>query len=385
MELFTLDGGFKLKDDIDVFDSAIWTERYFGDSDFQLSVPISVDMINKLKLGTKIYLSGSKEIMITDTIKFENGLMTISGGNLMQFLNNRVIRATAAHADRYWTLTGQPPGTIMAQVVQYMCISGPWIDGTVPTGIPPDYQKISTLSIRAFDSSGALVTIAVPYGPMFDALKQIGETYDIGQTITLEAVTDATYYVQYRNYKGADRTSLQTANPLVRFSPQIDSLADIKELQTDKNAKDICFAYAPGDPDGIADSIAPGNWDIWMRIPGGPIGPPDRPHPVDFGIRVMMLLAEDITTDQFSGDPAILTQLLAGRARDALKDHRYIQAVDGTIVPLNQYQYGKDYNLGDIVEVQGLSGAVSKSRVTEYIRAQDKAGERAYPTLAQVT
>jgi hypothetical protein len=51
---------------------------------------------------------------------------------------------------------------------------------------------------------------------------------------------------------------------------------------------------------------------------------------------------------------------------------------------LHQFQYNVDYTLGDIIEVQGNSGVVQTSRVTEYIRAQDNSGEKAFPTVAML-
>jgi hypothetical protein len=57
-------------------------------------------------------------------------------------------------------------------------------------------------------------------------------------------------------------------------------------------------------------------------------------------------------------------------------------AVDGEIVPESQFHYGVHYGLGDIIEVQGNRGGAEPARITEYIRAQDEGGERAYPTVA---
>ncbi|HEY1247422.1 MAG TPA: hypothetical protein VGE97_00400, partial [Nitrososphaera sp.] len=66
-------------------------------------------------------------------------------------------------------------------------------------------------------------------------------------------------------------------------------------------------------------------------------------------------------------------------------EHKEVIAVDGEIVPTSQFQYGKHYNLGDVIEVQGNTGAIQISRVTEYIRSQSASGEKSYPTLEAVT
>jgi hypothetical protein len=94
-----------------------------------------------------------------------------------------------------------------------------------------------------------------------------------------------------------------------------------------------------------------------------------------------MVFAEDITTDQVGGDAAKLLDILNSRAKDGLANSEYVQVVDGEIVPTAQFKYGRDYGMGDLIEIQGKSGAINRARVTEYIRSQDAEGEKAYPTV----
>jgi hypothetical protein len=68
MEPFTLDRNFQKVDIIDEFGSIIWTERYYGDSEVQLTVPATQEMFQKLPVGTFLGLTGSSEIMILETM-----------------------------------------------------------------------------------------------------------------------------------------------------------------------------------------------------------------------------------------------------------------------------------------------------------------------------
>ena len=67
-----------------------------------------------------------------------------------------------------------------------------------------------------------------------------------------------------------------------------------------------------------------------------------------------------------------------------LLTNRYIKSVDGEIVPDNQFKYGVHYNLGDVIEVEGNTGVIQAARITEYIRSQNNAGEKAYPTVSMI-
>jgi hypothetical protein len=151
----------------------------------------------------------------------------------------------------------------------------------------------------------------------------------------------------------------------------MDSLTNIKELKSLSKYKTLVYVFAPANPGGLATT--PGT-DRIVGLDGTPIG---------FDMRAEIIFADDITTDQVGADPVVLLDILNSRAKDALKAADVIELVDGEIVPDVQFKYGVDYNLGDIVEVQGHSGVINSARVTEYIRAQDDSGSRAYPTLTK--
>jgi hypothetical protein len=371
VEPFTLNRQFIEQEVIDNFLSCIWTERYYGDSEVELVVPGTVEMFKKLVPGTFLGLEGSDEIMIVDSATMEKDKLKIAGSSLLLFLNNRFIRVSAAHEDRYWYLSGQP-GWILWAIVYYMCVAGsPYLNGTYNIGIDnPQRLAIPGLGLKDYDKIGTSVNVGIPYGPVYDAMREIATTYQVGMQITLESVSDTGFTLGFRSYRGLDHTSGQTVNPVVRFSPQMDTLANIKEVQSIASFKTLAYAFAPGNPGGLATT------------PGKDAVSGDQY--TGFDLRAQMIFAEDVTTDMVGGSAVNLLSILNTRAHDANSNHPFVKAVDGEIVPQNQFQYGVHYNLGDVIEVQGNSGVVSSSRVTEYIRAQDEAGERSYPTVAML-
>lgn len=372
MEPFTLNRKFLEQDVIDGFKSIIWTERYYGDSEVELIVPATTEMIKELPVGMFLGLRGSDEIMIVETVNLEGGNLKVSGIALLPWLNNRFVRTDPNHEAQYWALQGVP-GYILWAIVYYMCCQGsPYLNGTNPTGIAnPQELVIPGLGLRDYDKAGDSITVGVPYGPVYDAMREIATTYKVGMQITLESATDTSYFLGFRSYRGLDRTSGQTANPIVRFSPQMDSLTDIKELQSIAALKTRAYTFIPTSDDELKALItSPG----YASLAGSQY--------TGFDLRALLIFANDIKTDEVAGSSSNLLNILNARSRDGLDNNRFMKAVDGEIVPANQFQYGIDYNLGDVIEVQGNTEVVQTSRVTEYIRAQDEAGERAYPTVA---
>jgi hypothetical protein len=319
--------------------------------------------------GTFVGLVGSNEVMMLETLNIEDGKLKVSGPGLVPFLNNRFIRASAAHQDRYWNLAGMPAGQTMAHIVNAMCIYGPPTN-QFPLGVfNTTIFAIPGLNLGAFDMSGPVISVAVPYGPIYDALKTIGTTYQVGMQIYLESADDNGFVLRFRTYRGLDRTAGQNVNSPVQFSPTMDSLTDIKELQSIAGYKTIVYSYAPSNPGELATT--PG-YDARVALDTQYKG---------FDLRAEMVFAEDITTDTIGGDPDVLLAILNSRARDALADANFAKVVDGEIVPTAQFKYGRDYSLGDVIELQGNTGTVQNARVTEFIRVHDTNGERHYPTV----
>ena len=67
-----------------------------------------------------------------------------------------------------------------------------------------------------------------------------------------------------------------------------------------------------------------------------------------------------------------------------LSQNKIIKTVDGELDESPQYEYGVDYGMGDILELEGYSGTVGKIRVVEFVRSQDATGEKSYPGVQVV-
>ena len=62
-----------------------------------------------------------------------------------------------------------------------------------------------------------------------------------------------------------------------------------------------------------------------------------------------------------------LTAALQERGRQELAEHRAVLGFDGETPQHISYVYGRDYDLGDLVEVQDTEGNAYQVRVTEQI------------------
>lgn len=381
MEINVLDRNFSKQDSFDQFQTAIWTERYYGDGDFQFTTNIDTGIMQLLSKGTLVNLEGSNEIMIVDTFDIEDNLKIV-GTSLLQWLNNRFIRAIDGAPERAATqfanLTNMVPGYMLQYIVQNTCIDGTWLNSATGAQSIPLAQrqkfKLPGLAVGDYVKNGPAISLAVPYGPVFDGLLDIATTYGIGMQIYLNGVQAV-----FRNYLGLDRSSRQSVVPVIRFSEDTQSFIPSSEIQSLKNYKTNAYTYAP---------LYPWNANV-------PTGESTRPDPgiskvsddaSGWDLRAIQVFANDLTTfisgDGLTNPPgAAYLQTLVNRSIGALLDNAPTNAISGEASPSSQFNFGTDYNLGDVVEVQGKTDAINYAQVTEYIRAKDATGERGYPTV----
>lgn len=393
MDLYTLSDTFLPKDPIDEFVSAIWTERYSAAGEVQIVVPATENMIERLTPGTFLALRGTKEVMYLDTQSIEDGLMTVVGQTLLEFLNERMAwfrnpdptpdppeAKITDHTD-----DTRKPGEFIANVVDKMVINPITLSSPFNTAnLDWPYDAIDRLELGPVDTSGTVKRLTIPIGPLYNGISQLAQQEGIGVSLYLESADpDTGFILKFTTYQGKDRTTGQSVNPLVRLVPEMDSISDLKEIRSNAFYKNVVYVYYKG--------------EIYTRY-----AEPALPKPEGFARRVMVTDAEGepvgrkVQTWGYTGGgySGYRTTIVVGideinafidqHAKDALANNNYIRAIDGQTSPQNDYKYGVDYGLGDIIELEGLTGTISKARVTEYIRTQDHVGEREYPTISVI-
>lgn len=357
MELYILDDLLRRETLIDRFESLIWTERFNDDGDFQLSVISNTAGRAFFKEGKKLAMNKSLRVMqiesVVDGISAEGeATLEIEGPSLEQLLDHRVARpvSTSIETDPTWDLAG-PPAVVARKI----------FDDIVRLGLLTPLDKIPFLKPGAYMPASGIpeipdpILISIEPKSVRAALQELCKQWVMGYRLLRPDDSSSLYF---DIYTGTDRTTGQTIYPSVVFSPGLDNLQNIKSVRTIEGTKNVALVISKT-----------GSLMVY---------PPDAATDIDgFDRRVLVVVANDI--DSNNPDPiAAMTQL----GRSELSKYRAFAAFDGEINPNSQYVYGRDYNLGDLVELQSGDGQANKMRVVEQIFAQDREGERSYPTLA---
>lgn len=380
---------FIMQEPVDEYVSAIWVERYWDAGDVNIVTPASTENLAKLAEGTYLGLRGSKEVMLIETVSIEDNLATIVGRALPTFLETRYVwaknPASSAADSRVMDYSEtEKPGQFLANVITKFAIAPASLGASPYDQANIDFVKdaVPGLTLGPVDTSGVAERLTVPTGPLFDALKTVAEQKKVGFSLYLDfADPDSGFSLKFTTYQGKDRTSDQSVYPLVKLSPDFDSLSNLKEIRSIRDFRNVVYVYYQG-------------------IMTEHLLDPSAPEPEGFARRVLIKDAEGqpvgrtVTYDAFYRFGTKATTTIVGapeiaafreqNAKDAFANHNYIRAVDGETSPINEYKWGTDYGMGDIIELESLTGTISKARVTEYIRSEDKNGEKEYPTISVI-
>jgi hypothetical protein len=360
MELYTLDSLLRRENIVSGYESLIWTERYATTGDLEMVVPSNASNRNLLKAGTWLALSESLRCMrvetLEDTVDEEGqAVLKIYGRSIESVLENRVAfnAKTGLEAHPKWVISGLQPMVAASKIFDDICRNGL----TDPDDIIPFLVSgVELFPVDTIQGPTEAVTFELDPQSVFDTIKNIAELYDFGFRLCRNY--DHSQLV-FDLYTGCDRTSGQTfLNPVI-FSPDLENLQNTTELASVAGFKNIAWVYSPvGFQEVVAEGVDP-------SVTG-------------FERQILMVRADDIT----STDPAVATAQMIQRGREELSKHRTFGAFDGEITRNSQYKYGRDYNLGDLIEMRSSGGVLSYMRVTEQIFVSDEQGERSYPTLS---
>lgn len=356
MELYTLDPLLRRERVIDRFESLIWTERFSTYGDFQLDIVSTANNRSIFRSDMLLAMNESHRIMMVESLTNEvndNGemILTVKGRSLEAILLDRVAKESLSDltTSPKWVIT-DPPADVARKIFHDICVLGILNAGDIiPFVIEGTFMPASTIA-EPIDP----ITVELEPTNVYDATVDICNVWNLGFRLLRNYDTSEIYY---DIYAGSNRTTSQTTLAPVVFAPELDNLTNTKELTSTDKAKNVAYVFSPA--------------GFQMVYPVGV-----DPTVEGFERRILMVNASDITSEN-PDVPAALIQ----RGNEALAENRVYQGFDGEISQNSQYKYGRDYNLGDVIEVRNTDGVTNNMRVTEQIFVQDREGERAYPTL----
>lgn len=364
MELYTLDSLYRREEVIDVWQSMLWTERMAVFGDFQLVVYSNQNnkrrYFSDLKLGSNF----SKRVMTVETVvdsTDDQGIatLTITGRSLEFITDNRLAVADGfdnTTTSPQWVITDTPIN-IAKKLFHDICVTGVLDAADV---IPLIHEGSTTLfPTDTIAASTDVITVLLDPVTVYEDLTKICPQYGLGFRLCRNGDVGELWF---DIFTGCDRTTGQHTLPAVIFSPDLGNLQNTSELNSIANYKNVAYVISP------VGQVTVSALDVDPEIPG-------------FSRRIVIVNASDVTKDWDDPSHPTTEEILTQRGYDELAKWRPISTFDGEISPNSKYIYGRDYNIGDMIERRDVAGEITAVQVTEQIFSSDNTGEKAYPTL----
>lgn len=313
--------------------SFIWTDRYASSGDFKFVGPAGRKNLDLLQPGNLISIDQSPTLMmieshLNETAREQGAKLTIAGSSIDTFLKYRYI--PSGHVLSKRTVKSHVYNTISR-----VCLLGDPKDNFPNLTVP---------------GSGDGIEADVEYtvgSTLYDTVWQLCNSVDYGFKLSF---SNTTLNLHAQVYEG------QTLDDVI-FTPAMNTLANMSYLNSVQSYYNAAFVRGK-------------NHTFTYGIGASYSG---------FERRMLYVNASDVETTEEN-----YVEKLSQKAREALTDHKRTSVFDGDIDPDSVYQYGRDYNLGDIIKIQDNWGNDAQARVSEFIWSYDSSGVQSYPSFTAV-
>ena len=337
---------------VDVYESFIWTDRYYEYGDFELFTSMTDTILNYIRQDYYLQSRESEHVMVIEKIRInsdsENGNhITITGRSLESILDRRIVWGQK-------TITGNLQNGIRTLLNENVISPA---DNT---------RKIGNFIFEAStDPAITSLKIDAQYtgDNLYDVINKICSERNIGFKVTLN---NNKQFV-FKLYAGTDRSYDQSVNPYVIFSPKFENIINSNYVESKSALKTVTLVGGEGE----------GSARKYTTVGGGN----------GLNRRELFTDARDISSDV--GDGVVLsdaeyTAQLQQRGKEKLAENTDVTSFEGQVETTVMFRYGEDFFNGDVVQIANEYGHETKARIVEIVMSEDEDGNSVYPTFKTI-
>ena len=337
----------------------MWAERYRDPGEFEITGPLSSGLRDFLPLGTFVSHSDTLEVMVVENHDIsednkEDPIISISGRSLDSYLENRIVGMNQARASSTLTEYLLAANYTWNQIVAL-------INDHIGNATYTDDNLVNIVATTTVTGTGISEARSI-------------KRSDLHKTVLdLLAIDNLGIKILRRNTFGSvDSSSGQTRMCVHRG--------------VDRSAK-IIFSWKAGDIEGAEYLFSNKKLKNSALIVGRYVNTVvDTVGVTKYNRRSMIVSGDDIDGKLGSAPTgATLTDVVSKmqvRGREALESQNVVSISRTDLANISQYQYRKDFEVGDLISLDGNFGQIAVMRIIEYVEIQDENGESGHPTLA---
>jgi len=355
MELRVLNTNFVDQLILEVSSSLIWTERYFGFGDFEIYTPVDIFKVTKSKKDNYLTLKDSDYLMIIEsreikTLNEEGDYLLVKGRSAESILDRRIV----------WGQT-RLYGNFQEAIYHLLCEA--FIE-------PDDNDRLVSNFIFEESTDEAITSLTIDTQVMAENLYTVIQSLCAVRSIGFKITLTPDNKFKFKLYSGVDRSYDQTDNTCVVFSDKFNNLISSDHISNKTNMKTIALVLGPGEGAERTGAVA--------VAPEGAGTGLNRREMYSDGSSV----SEEVDGVIITPEDFLIQLIEVGDA--SLVENIWYEAFHGKVDPEGTFKYGRDFGLGDIVQLANKYGDEGRARVTEFIRSQDPSGTSVYPTFSTI-
>ena len=327
MDIYIFNKNLEFISDIDTAKSVIIAPKYFECGDFEIYM--SASLYDKNVLALENYIQYGDFFGIIESVQIETDVengshATIAGRNIESILDRRIIMSQTVYS-------GTVEGYIR-KLVNENCIN------------PSDARrKIPYIELGSPINFNELIEIQCTYENLLEHITEICKSYHIGFRMLFN---EKNKKFVFELYKGVDRS----------VSKGYDNLLSTQYFCDFSTIKNVAIVAGEGE----------GNERVKTTV-GSVNGLSRREQFVD---------ARDLSTNNGEISASAYIKQLKEKGNAALRTKH--ETVDGAIVQ-NQFLFGVDFFIGDVVTIKNEYDMMFDSRIVEVDIVEDESGFRINP------
>lgn len=337
MDIYIFNKNLEFISDIDIAKSVIIAPKYYECGDFEIYM--SASLFDKNVLAIENYIQYDDFFGIIESVKIETDVengshATITGRNIESILDRRIIMSQTVYS-------GTVEGYIR-KLLNENCIN------------PSDAnRKIPNIALGPLKDFGDPIEIQCTYDNLLEHIIQICKAYRIGFRMLFHEESKKFVFELYR---GTDRSVSSGIESPITFSKGYDNLLSTQYFCDFSTIRNVAIVAGEGE----------GNKRVKVTV-GSAKGLSRREQFVD---------ARELSTNDGEISASEYANQLKEKGNAALSVKS--ETVDGAIVQ-NQFLYGVDFFIGDVVTIKNEYGMMFDSRIVEADIIEDESGFRINP------
>lgn len=338
------------------YTSAMWVERYRDPGEFEIKAPLSSGLIYTLRPGALISHPNTYEVMVVENQeiieeKDTDSVISITGRSFSSLLEQRIVGTNQVRASATISEYSLNADYTWNQAVKL--INDHILNTTNAGDVLGNVSASTTIT-----ETGTSTLKTIKRADLLSSVIELLKIDDLG----LKTVRRNTFLpggniqTSLIIYKGEDKTTS------VIFSWIQGDITAANYLQTIKNYKTSMMVISK-----YLNIIVDGDQTNYNR-------------------RMGVIDASDIDGNMSSppvgSTLTAVVQKMVARAYTALANQKQVGVTDSDFTPISRYEYRKDYNLGDLITIDGNFSASAVMRVMEHVQVDDENGSSSHPGLA---